>query len=111
MKNLPDNEYSQGGYNGIWAPDSSKDSSNAYILGMEPGIHNERLEWVQGHNNRPGVVYNPDIPVPALCYSGARSVDDLFQNNKVEMSRAFPYTDNTYTTLGDPSAGFIKQRV
>ena len=110
MKSLPDNEYIQGGYNGIWAPDSGKDNANAYILGMGDGIHNERIEWKQGHNDRPGVVYNPDIPVPALCYSGARSVDDLFQNNKTEISRAFPYTDNMYTTLGDPSAGFIKQR-
>jgi hypothetical protein len=110
MKKLPENEYIQGGYNGIWSPDENTDNSNAYILGMEAGIHNERLEWVQGHNDRPGVVYNPDIPVPALCYSGARSIDDLFQNNQTEISRAFPYTDNTYTTLGDPSAGFIKQR-
>jgi hypothetical protein len=111
MKSLPEDEYSQGGYNAIWAPDPSKDNANAYVLGMVSGIHNERLEWKQGHNDRPGVVYDPNVPVPALCYSGARSIDDLFQNNKVEISRAFPYTDNTYTTLGDPSAGFIKQRV
>lgn len=109
MKNLPENEYTQGGYNEVWSPDDSKVSANAYILGLEKGIHNERIEWVQGHNDRPGVVYDPDIPVPGMCYSGNRSIDDFFQNNKTEKSRAYPFTDNTYTTLGDPSAGFIKQ--
>lgn len=109
MKKLPEDEYIQGGYNGIWAMDNSKDSTNAYILGLENGIHNNKLEWVQGHNDRPGVIYDPNIPVPGLCYSGARSIQDLYQNNATEISRAYPYTDNTYTTLGDPSAGFIKQ--
>jgi hypothetical protein len=109
MKKLPEDEYIQGGYNGIWAMDNSKDNTNAYILGLENGIHNNKLEWVQGHNDRPGVVYDPNIPVPGLCYSGARSIQDLYQNNATEISRAYPYTDNTYTTLGDPSAGFIKQ--
>jgi hypothetical protein len=109
MKKLPEDEYIKGGYNGIWAMDNSKDNTNAYILGLENGIHNNKLEWVQGHNDRPGVVYDPNIPVPGLCYSGARSIQDLYQNNATEISRAYPYTDNTYTTLGDPSAGFIKQ--
>ena len=109
MKKLPEDEYIQGGYNGIWAMDNSKDSTNAYILGLENGIHNNKLEWVQGPNDRPGVIYDPNIPVPGLCYSGARSIQDLYQNNATEISRAYPYTDNTYTTLGDPSAGFIKQ--
>ena len=109
MKKLPEDEYIQGGYNGTWAMDNSKDSTNAYILGLENGIHNNKLEWVQGPNDRPGVIYDPNIPVPGLCYSGARSIQDLYQNNATEISRAYPYTDNTYTTLGDPSAGFIKQ--
>jgi hypothetical protein len=110
MKNLPQDEFIEGGYNDIWAMDQTKDSTNAYILGLEKGIHNGRIEWEQGHNDRPGVVYDPNIPVPGLCYSGNRSINDFFQNNKEEVSRAFPYTDNTYTTLGDPSAGMIAAR-
>jgi len=110
MKKLPQDEFIEGGYNDIWAMDQTKDSTNAYILGLEKGIHNGRIEWEQGHNDRPGVVYDPNIPVPGLCYSGNRSINDFFQNNKEEISRAFPYTDNTYTTLGDPSAGMIAAR-
>jgi len=107
MKNLPEDKYIQGGYNGVWDVDPSKDSTNAYILGLEKGIHNGRLEWEMGHNDRPGVIYNSEKALPATCYSGNRSVDDLYFNNQYEISRAFPWTSNEYTTLGDPSAGFL----
>ena len=107
MKNLPQDQFIEGGYNQVWGVDPSKDSTNSYILGLEPGIHNERIEWDQGHNNRPGVIYDSEKALPATCYSGNRSVDDLYFNDSSEISRAFPYTDNMYTTLGDPSAGFI----
>jgi hypothetical protein len=109
MKNLPDDTFVEGGYNDVWSPDSSKTSSNAYVLSIEKGIHNGRIEWDMGLNNRPGVIYDSEKALPATCYSGARSVDDLFMNDQLEINRAFPYTDNTYTTLGDPSAGFIGQ--
>jgi hypothetical protein len=108
MKNLPDDTFIGGGYNDVWAPDAAKTSSNAYVLGIEKGIHNGRIEWDLGHNNRPGVIYDSEKALPATCYSGARSVDDLFMNDQQEINRAFPYVNNEYTTLGDPSAGYIK---
>jgi hypothetical protein len=108
MKNLPDDTFVGGGYNDLWVNNPSKTSSNAYVLGIEKGIHNGRIEWDMGHNNRPGVIYDSEKALPATCYSGARSVDDLFMNDQQEINRAFPYVNNEYTTLGDPSAGYIK---
>ena len=108
MKNLPkDNYISNEGFNNQWVSDPKKNSANAYILGIDKGIHNERIEWNQGLNNRPGVVYSPDVSLPATCYSGSRSVDDLYFNDSDLIKKSYPYADNTYTTLGDPSAGFI----
>ena len=107
MKNLPPNEFIEGGYNGVWIPNENLDSANAYVLGLEKGIHNDRIEWEQGLNNRPGVIYDSEKALPATCYSGNRSVDDLYFNDSNEIARAFPYVDNTYTTLGDPSAGYL----
>jgi len=111
MKPLPEDQYIQGGYNDVWAPDNGTVSSNAYLLNLEKGIHNGRIEWELGHNNRPGVIYDSEKALPATCYSGARSVDDLFMNDQLEINRAYPYVNNEYTTLGDPSAGFIGQSV
>jgi len=111
MKPLPEDQYVQGGYNDVWAPDNGTVSSNAYLLNLEKGIHNGRIEWELGHNNRPGVIYDSEKALPATCYSGARSVDDLFMNDQLEINRAYPYVNNEYTTLGDPSAGFIGQSV
>ena len=108
FKNLPQDTFIEGGYNQVWGVDPSKDSTNAYMLGLEQGIHNGRIEWEQGLNNRPGVIYDSEKALPATCYSGNRSVDDLYFNDPAEISRAF---FNTYTTLGDPSAGFIGQSV
>ena len=111
MKNLPEDQYVQGGYNDVWEPNPHTDSSNAYLLNVEKGIHNGRIEWEMGQNNRPGVIYDSEKALPATCYSGARSVDDLFMNDQLEINKAFPWTNNEYTTLGDPSAGFIGQSV
>lgn len=109
MVHLPDDKYVNEGYNDVWAPDSDKTSTNAYILGLSKGIHNDRIEYSMGVNNRPGVIYDSEKALPATCYSGNRSVDDLYFNNQEEIDRAFPYVGiNEYTTLGDPSAGFIK---
>ena len=107
MVHLPENEYIQGGYNNEWAVNAGMDSANAYLLGMEQGIHNDRIEWKQQHNDRPGVIYDSEKALPATCYSGNRSVDDLYFNDQTEINRAYPYVNNEYTTLGDPSAGFL----
>ena len=110
MKNLErDTFVKTEGYNDQWVNSPSKNSSNAYILGIDKGIHNERLEWNQGLNDRPGVVYSPDVALPGTCYSGSRSVDDMYFNDRSLIKKVYPYVDNTYTTLGDPSAGFINQ--
>ena len=108
MKNIPKNTFVETqGYNNTWINDPTKNSANAYILGMDGGIHNERIEWKQGLNDRPGVIYNSEIALPSTCYSGSRSVDDLYSGNDDIIKKTYPFADNTYTTLGDPSAGFI----
>jgi hypothetical protein len=107
MVDLPKDQYVNEGYNDVWAPDSAKTSSNAYVLGMSAGLHNPEIEWKQATNDRPGVIYG-DKALPGTSYSGNRSVEDLFMNDPVEIKRAFPYLGpNEYTTLGDPLAGFV----
>ena len=72
---------------------------------MEQGIHNSQLEWSQGVNNLPGVVYLPtttDETVPKTCYGGDKSVYEQYTSNLQN-----GYTNNTYTTLGDPLAGYL----
>jgi len=103
LQNLPQNEYTPGGYNSSWSDNTSKTSANAYILDLEKGVHNPRLEWIQGANVLPGVVYSPDTTqkVPALSYGGPV---DIYQQYMV--NQTFKTVDNTYTTLGDPSAGY-----
>lgn len=107
MKKLPNDQFIQEGFNNEWAVDNSKTSANAYILGVEKGIYNNKIEWAQGHNDRIGVVYDSEKVSPGMCYSSNRSIDDLYHENKDAMAKAYPYVDLTYTTLGDPSAGYI----
>lgn len=106
MKDLPENTYSSGGYNNTWIPDTSKTSSNAYILGMEQGVHNPKLEWSNGVNTLPGIVYTPEDsgkePISMLSYGGNKPVFDQYLNN---ISQSYP--NNTYTTLGMPTSGYI----
>ena len=109
MKELPPNDYVGGGYNGAWQKDNFKTSSNAYILGMNKGVHNSQLEWSQGTNTFPGIVYTPETTeefVNKTCYGGENSVYDQYQYNQQQN-----YTNNTFTTLGDPLAGYIGQSV
>ena len=76
---------------------------------MQQGNHNERLEWVQGVNNHTGVVYTPDTQnekVNSSCYGGENSVYDQYISNLQN-----GYNNNTFTTLGDPLAGYIGQSV
>ena len=109
IQNLPSNDYVKGGYNSTWQKDDTKVSANAYILDMQQGNHNERLEWVQGVNNHTGVVYTPDTQnekVNSSCYGGENSVYDQYISNLQN-----GYNNNTFTTLGDPLAGYIGQSV
>jgi len=108
MVRLPGDTFVKAGYNDTWAPDNQKTSINSYVLGLEEGIHNSQIEWQMAPNNRPGVIYDSAKALPATCYSGNRSVDDLYFNDTQEINKGNSYmADNTYTTLGDPSAGFI----
>jgi len=107
MKDLPDNQFIKGGYSEKWQADPSKTSTNAYLLGMEPGIHNQKLEWSNGVNTLPGIVYTPGDtgkePTPMLSYGGSKgSMSEQYLNN---ISQSYP--NNTYTTLGMPTAGYI----
>jgi hypothetical protein len=81
-------------------------SNNAYILGLEKGIHNPRLEWSNGVNTLPGIVYTPEDsgkePTPMLSYGGTNPVFEQYLNN---ISQSYP--NNTYATLGMPTAGYI----
>jgi len=109
MQNLPPNDYVGGGYNNVWQPNKYKTSTNAYVLGIEQGIHNPQIEWSQGVNNLPGVVYLPtttDETVPKTCYGGEKSVYEQYTSNLQN-----GYANNTYTTLGDPLAGYIGQSI
>ena len=106
MKDLPANDFTGGGYNEAWYNDTSKTSSNAYILGLQQGLHNPQLEWSNGVNTLPGIVYTPEDlckePTPLLSYGGDKSVFDQYLCN---ISQSYP--NNTYTTLGLPTAGYI----
>ena len=108
LKKLPHNDYTPGGYNGVWAPDTSKDSSNAYILDMEPGIYNPQINWKQGHNDRPGIVFpESGKALPGASWSGNRSLEDLFQGDQASIDKAYPFVNQRYITYGDPSGGQI----
>ena len=110
QKPLPPDEFIEGGYNSIWQNDKSKCSSNAYILNIEKGVHNDRIEWKQGINTSAGAVMDrQDTTVNALpdkTYGGKYSVFDQYLRNE-----KLPFYDGTYTTLGDPLAGMIGQSV
>jgi hypothetical protein len=109
LQNISPDSYEGGGYNGTWSNDPSKTSTNAYMLNLEKGVHNERLEWEQAPNTLPGVVLSPDVAnqkIPAIGYG---SPTDIYQQYMV--NQTFKTVDNTYTTLGDPNAGFIGKSV
>ena len=105
FQNLPQDTFTPGGYNSTWTDNTSKTSNNAYILDLEKGIHNPRLEWIQGANTLPGVVLSPDMQGQKIPSLGYGSPTDVYQQYMV--NQTFKTVDNTYTTLGDPSAGFV----
>ena len=103
-------ENNQGGYNCVWENNPQKNSSNAYILGIDKGIHNDRIEWKQGVNTAAGVMYNrqntASNSLPEKSYGGKNSVfEQYLQNEKL------PFYDGMYTTLGDPLAGYVGRSV
>ena len=106
MKDLPADKYVPGSYNETWQNNQSRTSSNAYILDMEKGIHNPRLEWSNGVNTLAGIQYTPEDvgkePVPMLGYGGNKAVFDQYLNN-ISLS----YPNNTFSGLGMPNAGYI----
>jgi hypothetical protein len=106
MKPLPENKYVQGTYNNTWKNDPSRASTNAYVLGMDKGIHNPGLEWSNGVNTLTGIQYTPDDsgkePVPIMSYGGKNSVFDQYLHNI-----SLNYPNNTFAGLGMPTAGYI----
>jgi hypothetical protein len=106
MKDIPANTFVKGSYNDTWQQDKSKTSSNAYILNLEQGIHNPGLEWSNGVNTLPGIVYTPEDsgkePTPMLSYGGSKPVFEQYLTN---ISQSYP--NNTFTGLGMPNAGYI----
>jgi len=111
LQKLPHNDFTSGGYNSVWAPDSSKDSSNAYMLSMEPGVYNPQINWKQGHNDAPGTLYpDADKALPGASWSGNRTLKDLFQGDQEAINKAYPFVNNRYITYGDTSAGQISVR-
>ena len=105
MKSLPQDEYIQAPYNETWKNDPSSASSNAFVLGMDKGIHNPSLEWSNGINTLAGIQYTPDDvfkqAVPITTY-GSKSVFDQYLNNI-----SLNYPSNTFGGLGMPTAGYI----
>ena len=111
LKKLPHSEFTSGGFNQVWAPDTDKNSNNSYVLGIDKEIYNPQINWQQGRNDRPGVVYTEsDKAMPGASWSGNRSLEDLFQGDREALSKAYPFVDRTYTTLGNPNAGQIAAR-
>ena len=106
MKDIPANKFVKGSYNDTWQQDKSKTSSNAYILNLQEGNHNPGLEWSNGINTLPGIVYTPEDsglePVPMLSYGGPNQVFEQYLTN---VSQSYP--NNTFTGLGMPNAGYI----
>ena len=81
-------------------------ATNAYILDLEKGVHNPRLEWSNGVNTLAGIQYTPeDIgkeDVPMISYGGRKAIFDQYLNN-ISMN----YPNNTFAGLGMPTAGVI----
>jgi hypothetical protein len=102
MQDVPADEWVSGGYNDSWSNDTSKDSSNAYILGLDKGIHNSQIEWYQDVNDMAGVVYMPTTTeeyVPTVSYGGSMDTENQYITNLYQK-----YPNNTFTTFGSPNA-------
>jgi len=77
-------------------------NANSYILGINQGLHNDRIEFAKGLNNKQGTYYSPDSANPGKCYSGIRNNE--YPENEYSTSGQ---RGNIFTTFGDPTAGFI----
>ena len=74
---------------------------------MGNGLHNGLLEWENGPNQRPGVIYGSGdsaVAIPGRSYSGNRSLDDIYNKDTSLIDKVY-YHNNMYTTLGSPNAG------
>jgi hypothetical protein len=109
FKSLPKNEeFTPGGYNTVWAPDTTKNSTNAYILDMDTGVYNPRINWRQGPNDRPGTIYEDSVKaLPGASYSANRSIDDLFNHDQESINKAYPFVNMRPAFYGQPDAGQI----
>ena len=65
-------------------------------------LYDSMINWQQGRNDRFGQINNGKVQ-PGVSYSGNRSLDDMFQGDQEAMNKAYPYVNQRYTTLGDPS--------
>jgi len=111
LKNLPASKFTSGGYNEVWQQNKSKDSTNAYILGMENNIYNPQINWQQGRNDRPGTIDSESGKAfPGVSYSGNRSIDDLFQGDENAINKAYPFVNMRPAFYGDPNAGQVSSR-
>jgi hypothetical protein len=109
MKDLPEDTFVSKDYNNVWDNDTSKRSTNAYILDLDEGIHNPRIEWNQGTNELSGIVFMPTTTnqyVPTTSYGGDTTVSQQYTRNQ-----HIGYTNNTYTTFGSPLAGYLNKPV
>jgi hypothetical protein len=108
LKKLPNNEYTSGGYNPVWEPNMSKDSTNSFMFDMESGVYNPMINWKQGHNDRVGIIYpEANKVLPGASYSGNRSLDDMFQGDQEAIDKAYPFVNQRYITYGNPNGGQI----
>ena len=75
---------------------------------MDNSIYNPQINWLQGHNDRPGVILdNYNKVQPGTSYSSNRSLDDLFQGDQEAINKAYPFVNQRYITYGSPNAGQI----
>ena len=111
LKQLPADNFVQGGYNPVWQQDKSKDSINSYVLNMENSIYNPQINWQQGRNDRPGVILSESGKAfPGVSYSGNRSIDDLFHHDENAINKAYPFVSMRPAFYGDPNAGQISAK-
>jgi hypothetical protein len=110
MKPLPKSNFVAGGYNSVWEPNKNTNSNNAHVLSMDNSIYNKQINWVQGHNDRPGTISSESNKAfPGVSYSGNRSIDDLFQGDEKAINKAYPFVNLRPAFYGDPNAGQISR--
>ena len=111
LSKLPESKFVSGGYNSVWEANQSKNSTNAYVLDMDNSIYNEKINWQQGRNDRPGTILSDSgRAFPGISYTGNRSLEDLFNNDQEAIKKAYPFVSMRPAFYGDPNAGQISAR-